>query len=523
MSYGRISWRDLVYTMQNEVTRRYWQQFIRWPPNKDPQSTRPLIEIIKRNRIARLSSSDPQWLPELFELCEQLDEALRTHPSQTGGPETLRHLAMKLVHDQHGHAWQILYDALADRPGPFPKRGSPYEHLSEVGHAQLRERAEAFDTYHSAIERHLRSPAFNRRRSEARGNGPRLRPARLDKACPGQQNARTNSSCTSSPLGRLTSSSTRQPLHSLPAPLRTGLSRCGAPPSLSWALLGRYHKHLAQSNPDALLPPTHRSIIGALLRLAEATIRPQLLNHISGLQAAPQDALGRYAPERDPLNLLLQRLGIRRFLTTNYDHEIERTLERNGFRPAKDMADLPHDGAAAQSLDPTSPACRDFVFSDQRTGELVAVGAQDRHRSAAVVHLHGRTDAIADVIVSERDYQWRYVRADESRAMIDDAIGLAFAANPILFVGSGMGEDDILRQLRQFMSTPGRGGERVCVALLPNDRSQEEIHQFKDLSAAAVRRICSPFRRGLAAAHGRAAAAQGYFLVASRLGGQTRH
>jgi hypothetical protein len=63
--------------------------------------------------------------------------------------------------------------------------------------------------------------------------------------------------------------------------------------------------------------------------------------------------------------------------------------------------------------------------------------------------------------------------------MVDDAIGITFAGNPILFVGSGMGEDDILRPLRQFMGTPGWRGERVGVALLPNLDGHEESHRQK--------------------------------------------
>jgi tetratricopeptide (TPR) repeat protein len=181
------------------------------------------------------------------------------------------------------------------------------------------------------------------------------------------------------------------------------------------------------------------------------------------------------SPHQDPLLILHRDLNIRRFLTTNYDHEIERLFENSGYH--KSLENLSsHGQLGSRERDPIAPTFKDTVFTREWTGELAASATSDRNRRRTnwVVHLHGRAEADGEIIVTEDDYQKHYARNDKRRAFVDDAIKLAFSAQPILFVGIGMEEIDLLRPLREFISEPTRLGDRLAVALLPGEKSERE-------------------------------------------------
>ena len=68
---------------------------------------------------------------------------------------------------------------------------------------------------------------------------------------------------------------------------------------------------------------------------------------------------------------------------------------------------------------------------------------------------------------------------DDHRSGMDDALATAFGGNPILFLGSGIGEDDLLRPLRQFVGNYSPVGGRLSVALLPAQQSEAELELVK--------------------------------------------
>jgi tetratricopeptide (TPR) repeat protein len=83
------------------------------------------------------------------------------------------------------------------------------------------------------------------------------------------------------------------------------------------------------------------------------------------------------------------------------------------------------------------------------------------------VHLHGRAGRGEQLVVTEEDYQLRYLSETAKRSLTEDAMRAAFAGSPLLFVGSGLGEDDLVRPLRQFVNDPTMGAGRLAIALLP--------------------------------------------------------
>lgn len=73
-------------------------------------------------------------------------------------------------------------------------------------------------------------------------------------------------------------------------------------------------------------------------------------------------------------------------------------------------------------------------------------------------------------MVTNEDYQKHYLSIDDQRADMEDALSAAFGGNAILFVGSGMGEDDLLRPLRQFVGDHVPRSRRLAIAIVPADK-----------------------------------------------------
>jgi tetratricopeptide (TPR) repeat protein len=198
----------------------------------------------------------------------------------------------------------------------------------------------------------------------------------------------------------------------------------------------------------------------------------------------------RISGDRDPLKIVLSEFKINRFLTTNYDHEIENLFHEAGYK-----ASVPTGrGPAGLPSTPARAVWRDLVFTYDTSGELGALVSRDRSSEAWVVHLHGRAERggpahhSSAIIATEDDYRARYERLDKSRSVIDDTIRLTFGSSPLLFLGIGFDEIDLLRPLRQFMSAPGRMGDRLAVALLPrhSDEPSAELRKIDLLQRFGV-------------------------------------
>jgi len=133
-------------------------------------------------------------------------------------------------------------------------------------------------------------------------------------------------------------------------------------------------------------------------------------------------------------------LPVRRFVTTNYDCEIESTLWRRGRLGAGDF-----------SLNAVDKGRRlSFSQKNEYFEELALFALGEWHDNApAVFHCHGRFDEIDSIIASESDYQQWYIKeGDGAATAFRQCVQLLFSSNPLLFVGYGLGDDDLLRPLR---------------------------------------------------------------------------
>lgn len=126
----------------------------------------------------------------------------------------------------------------------------------------------------------------------------------------------------------------------------------------------------------------------------------------------------------------LKELPIRRFITTNYDRELDLMLEGrpDTAHPVAFTQEPSHHGDLAGFAVVGIPGLRDAVF-----------------------HCHGSYKNESSIVASESDYQhWYLMRRDAAATTFRQSLDLLLNSNPVLFVGYGMEDDDLLRPLRVF-------------------------------------------------------------------------
>jgi tetratricopeptide (TPR) repeat protein len=180
-------------------------------------------------------------------------------------------------------------------------------------------------------------------------------------------------------------------------------------------------------------------------------------------------------PGKDAFGPLLN-LPINRFVTTNYDCEIERALICRRGLPSCDFG-LDSKG---RGLDPPCRTCRrSFTQREEALHQLALfslAGAPDNENM--VFHCHGRFDDPKTIIATEEDYQYWYLRKQDAAALaFQQNIELLLGSNPLLFVGYGLGDEDLLRPLRELVAVdPAQKGSRPIFALLESKDDSDAYH-----------------------------------------------
>ena len=188
-----------------------------------------------------------------------------------------------------------------------------------------------------------------------------------------------------------------------------------------------------------------------------------------------EDRFGRPEPavpvSPNPHRALL-RLPINRFVTTNYDCEIERALaiERNTARE-----ELGIGAGAARS--PGTKSRLSFTQRPENCDQLALFAlARVADANNMVFHCHGRFDDPGSIVATELDYQrWYLAEEGEAASGFLQTFDLLFNSNPILFVGFGVRDEDLMRPLRRIgASNPERRQFRPLFALLPEASDGED-------------------------------------------------
>jgi tetratricopeptide (TPR) repeat protein len=181
--------------------------------------------------------------------------------------------------------------------------------------------------------------------------------------------------------------------------------------------------------------------------------------------------------DHDPLWQLAIALGVTRFATLNFDLEIERLLQDALFQQT-DYPDQAHlSEREIERFGPLGGRARDFVLGPTTIADFIDFASGEGPYDYQVVHLHGRSTDQDEVVLTERDYQRIYVGEDASHEAMHAGFEVMFGGNPVLFVGVGLSEGDVLRPLREFASGRTRRN-RAIIALRDGSEEPERRDYF---------------------------------------------
>src|SRR6185503_16964774 len=228
------------------------------------------------------------------------------------------------------------------------------------------------------------------------------------------------------------------------------------------------------------------------LQLESQTIRPhqimfilgeckKIFEHCQGMKQYYRFLRTTFKPhdhktvQINPYDALLD-LPIKRFITTNYDREIETALAKKELVPREEF------GLHRKQPLPRG-SHRDFT-QESAYNEQLALFALTKVEEAdyMVFHCHGHYNHPKSLVVTEEDYQRWYLAEERTGGIaFRQTVSLLFGSNPILFIGYGLGDDDLLGTLRMFNSVePERKFSRPLFALMPElvEGEDDDDHRF---------------------------------------------
>jgi tetratricopeptide (TPR) repeat protein len=165
----------------------------------------------------------------------------------------------------------------------------------------------------------------------------------------------------------------------------------------------------------------------------------------------------KFDEKNNPYLALLQ-LPIRRFITTNYDLEIERALLMKGKLPYSSS----REEIKKVAIDELIKLAGNRSFSQHHANyDSLAKFPIARYEDNdyMVFHCHGRIDEIYNCIITEEDYQRWYLKDAPEYLPFRQTLDLTLGSNPILIIGYGLGDIDLMRWLRTI--TANRPEDKV--------------------------------------------------------------
>lgn len=232
---------------------------------------------------------------------------------------------------------------------------------------------------------------------------------------------------------------------------------------------------------DRALPIDRRSALAVFLAHCQGSPEEVL----STLKTATTSDSPPQPPPRpllDPLRELDEWLGLRRYLSTNYDLGLEdQHMVARGEPPLTPDSLKRHNIEISDDDHALTCQHRDgrVVRSDVNDGLHVAplfdfaLGGVDN--TVHIYHLHGRVDRPETMIAADSEYNRLYRSEGIARTAFDHAYDTLIVGNPILFVGSGLTEADLNRVLRANVSNPDLLRAAPSIVLRQAIKPQREL------------------------------------------------
>ncbi len=196
------------------------------------------------------------------------------------------------------------------------------------------------------------------------------------------------------------------------------------------------------------------------------------------------------SPDTNVVDALVNQVRIRRFLTMNYDVQLERaffeTAKRHGaergITPFKHLCrEQPTDRDDPRTVtieDGLRRAARSATLAPGEVGSMISFAAFARTYDQQVFHLHGRLDDPANIVLTQKDYRRVYLADDDAEQAFFEAQEVTFGGNDFLLVGIGMKEADVLRPFRRFVSrgiAPDQSPRGIfCLIVREHDEEEQQ-------------------------------------------------
>lgn len=223
-----------------------------------------------------------------------------------------------------------------------------------------------------------------------------------------------------------------------------------------------------------------------------------------------EERLSAKRPLVDILACLRNDWRISRYVTLNYDLEIERALEHYDFPfysltvPVRE-----HAGRVGDSTETAAPRLewddvsarapivrsrlgergRSIDLGPENAGELMLFAANYPSGLIQVIHLHGSVRDPSRMIVTDSDYNDRYFTPGGWSATLGDGQEMLFRGNAIVFFGVGMGEEELLRPLRLLAQAPNRESRPVFAFLESEGDNRDTATALKLYQRYGVRTL----------------------------------
>ncbi|NJN37278.1 MAG: hypothetical protein HC794_09855 [Nitrospiraceae bacterium] len=154
----------------------------------------------------------------------------------------------------------------------------------------------------------------------------------------------------------------------------------------------------------------------------------------------------------DPLIRIRKELDISRFVTFNYDLELEKMLEDLDYPFGSLSGKKGKSGTVLTAHSRIGAIGKSISLTEENASELIALAAMPTAANDVIVHVHGSIGNPEKMIVTQRDYNQRYFDPYPGRETFEDAQSLLFGGNSVIYAGVGLSEEDLMRPLRYLRS-----------------------------------------------------------------------
>lgn len=219
--------------------------------------------------------------------------------------------------------------------------------------------------------------------------------------------------------------------------------------------------------------------------------------------SAKTQLLDTPSPTIDVLGTLRKEWKVSRYATLNYDHEIERMLERTDFpfesltskfyelpAPTADLLKRAMDQKEVPSVrSRLGEKARSVDLDRSNVGEFMLFAADSPAGVSQVLHLHGSVRDPSQMIVTDIDYNQRYFVNTPWNQVLEDSQELLYRANAIVFIGTGMSEEVLFRAMRILSQAPEREDRPVYAFMESKNEIKDTADGIKLFQRYGIRTI----------------------------------